>query len=104
MIEVDYKKTLFRLMIFALANATVATTFSFLWVWQYHHRLGLFDQIDAFGVHWLWLTGFFAASFLSLRGLTSKALVLSLLCAIVLSFFLWLMVHMILAPMFDPWW
>ena len=99
--EVDYYKTLLRLMVFAMANATVFVAFCFLWIWQYHIDSSSSNFIDEITVPWLWLAGFFTASFLGLRVLTPKVVRVSLLCAVVFSFFLWLMVIFILIPSYD---
>jgi hypothetical protein len=90
-------------MIYTLTNVTVGVGFCILSVWQYHVGPTLSYQIDSIAVPWLWFVAFFVASILSLRGVISKAVLVSFLSAGLSSIFLYLVIHLILAPAFDPW-
>ena len=101
--EINYHKTLLGLVVFALANAGVAIGFGVLWVWQYQTTPALSDHIDSIVVPWLWLAGFFFASFVSLRRITSKVAGMSVVCSLAFSFLLWTTINFVLRPLFDPW-
>jgi hypothetical protein len=103
-IDVNYKKELLKSLAFVLANGCVAVTFSVLWIWQYHIDSNLSDHIDEIVVPWVWIICFFTASFLPLRGAASqkKALIASIGFSLLFSFLLFLTVHFVIVPFFDP--
>ena len=101
-VVVDYRTGLARLSAFIFSNVGLAITFCLLWIWQYRINFKLSDDIDLIVVPWLWLAGFFTASFLSIRRSVSRPIVVSIFSAIAFSLFLWLTTHIILAPFFDP--
>jgi hypothetical protein len=100
--EFSYSRTLVRTACFGLCNAVAAASFCVLWVWEYHIEPDLSRQIDVVVVPWLWLGGFFLASYVAMRG--PKAVRASIICAVVFTFFLWLIISIVLPPLFDPWW
>ena len=99
----DGKATIRRWVYLISANSFVFFAFSVLWVWQYHIDSSLSDKIDHVVVPWLWLASFFLASILTFGGLSIKTAMKSLVCALVLAFFLWDFIHGVLVPIFDPW-
>jgi hypothetical protein len=105
-LDVDYKRESLRLLGFVLGNAAVFLFFSLLWIWQYHINSSISDRIDAVVAPWGWLAGFFAATFFALRGVTStvRLLFVSLGFSVLLSLVLFFVIHLVLAPHFDPMW
>jgi hypothetical protein len=99
----DGKATIRQRVWLISANAFVFFTFSVLWVWQYHIDSSLSDKIDHVVVPWLWLGSFFLASLLTFGRLSIMTVMKSLVCALVLAFFLWDFIHGVLVPIFDPW-
>jgi hypothetical protein len=94
-------RTLLRVGSFLVGNALLFAAFSVLWVRQYHMEPGLSDTIDGFVVPWLWLAGFFVVSFYAIRPL-SYAILASLGSAVVLAGTLFLFIHIVLVPVYDP--
>jgi hypothetical protein len=88
---------------FALCNAFVFAVFSVLWVKQYHMPSSSSDAIDEIVVPWGWLACFFIASFSTLRGRMRRSALISAASAIVFASALFLFVHIVLAPIYDPW-
>lgn len=99
----DGKTTIRRSVLLISGNALVFFAFSILWVWQYHINGSLSDKIDHVVVPWLWLVSFFFASLLTFGRLSIMTAMKSLVCALVLAFFLWDFIHGVLVPIFDPW-
>lgn len=94
-------RTAIRTRTFAMCNGLVFVAFSVLWVKEYHMTNS--DQIDHIVVPWLWLGSFFCASLCAVRSIILRSLVISLTSAVILSGALLLFVHIILAPIFGPW-
>jgi hypothetical protein len=99
----DAKTMIRRSVPLISANAFVFIAFSILWVWQYHINIALSDKIDHVVVPWLWLLLFFIASFLTLGKFSIMTVIKSLVCGLVLAFYLWDFIHAVLVPIFDPW-
>jgi hypothetical protein len=91
-----------RVFIFAAGNALLFTVFSVLWVRQYHMSADLSDMIDHIVVPWLWLACFFIASFLPLRRPKVIAIPIAAISAVAFSGILYLFIHIVLAPFYDP--
>jgi hypothetical protein len=84
-------------------NAVLFVAFSGLWVKQYHMAAGVSDAIDCVVVPWLWLAGFFAVSFCAIRRPLVYATLVSVGSAVAFAGLLFLLVHSVLAPAYDPW-
>src|SRR5262249_43372253 len=83
---------LLRVASFALGNALLFAGFSVLWVKQYHMAPHASDAIDCVVVPWLWLVGFFAASFYSIRRPMGFTILVSLASAIAFAGILFLFI------------
>jgi protein-S-isoprenylcysteine O-methyltransferase Ste14 len=95
-----------RLLFFVLGNAGTAIGFAILFVWLYQTRTKLATQIDHIVVPYVWLVGFFAVSFISIRNGTSifKAFAISIASCIFFSFLLLMIVSFVFMPRLDPYW
>ena len=89
---------------FALFNALLFAAFSVLWVKQYHWRPAVSDTVDHLMVPWLWLLGFFTASLCAIRRPLKFAILVSLGSAVVFAGLLFLFIHVVLVPHYDPMW
>jgi hypothetical protein len=96
-------RTLLRVGSFAVGNALLFAAFSVLWVKQYHMAPGVSDTIDHVVVPWLWLAGFFSVSFWAIRRPLVYAILVSLGSAAALAGILFLFIHVLLVPSYDPW-
>jgi hypothetical protein len=94
---------LVRAVSFTTCNGLLFAAFSVLWVKQYHMSGNLSDTIDHLVVPWLWLASFFSASFFSIRRPTIIAILVSIGSAVAFSGILFLFIHVVLVPKYDPW-
>jgi hypothetical protein len=102
--EVDYKREVVSLISFLLGNALVFAFFAALWVWQYHIGRDVSARIDRVVVPFGWLAGFYTMSFVTLRRAFPKitSILMSIGCALLLSWILFLAICGLLAPFYDP--
>jgi hypothetical protein len=106
--ERSEKMTEKRLLVFCLANASVAIFFDGFWLLGY--RIQALDDLSGelgYFQFVLWFVSFFIASFLPLRAIVRRRIVAKCLgLALVFSFLLWcllLISSVILGPYIDPW-
>ena len=92
------------LLYLGLANVLTIAVFSSLWAWEYHLNTRISHHIDAIVVPWMWLIAFFVPSYLLLRKLTSKALLVALLWSVFASFLLLVFICIAVLPFFDAMW
>jgi hypothetical protein len=107
LLEEDDKRTLLAMVLFMAANAVVFISFSGLWAWEYHFSAHLSDLIDHITVPWGWLGCFFVVSISTVRRVWPRTFircVFSAVTAAVLSFYLWIFINTMLAPLCDPNW
>jgi hypothetical protein len=93
---------LVRIVNYAVCNGLLFAAFSVLWVKQYHVTGDLSDRIDLVVVPWLWLAGFFIASFFAIRRPRIIAILVSIASAVAFAAILFLFIHLVLVPMYDP--
>jgi hypothetical protein len=100
--EGENKKAMWvrRIASFALCNGLVFIVFSVLWVKEYH--MSNSDEIDHIVVPWLWLVCFFTASLCTLRSRVLPLVLISVASAVVFAGVLFVFIHIVLVPMFDP--
>jgi hypothetical protein len=102
--EVDYKREVVSFISFLLGNVFLFAFFAALWVWQYHTGPDVSARIDRVVVPFGWLTACFTMSFATLRQAFPKitAILMSIGCALLLSWILFLVICGLLAPFYDP--
>lgn len=91
-----------RMLSFGACNVLLFFGFSVLWVRQYHMSGNVSDTIDEIVVPWLWLAGFFVASFFTIRRPLIIAIPVAVSSAVTFAGILFLFIHIILVPIYDP--